>query len=32
MATLPHEVTGDESSKLMVIFLHGWPDTMRVWD
>lgn len=29
---LPHEVTGDINSNNVIFFLHGWPDTLRLWD
>jgi pimeloyl-ACP methyl ester carboxylesterase len=32
MNPLPHETTGNEKSKQIVVFLHGWPDTLRLWD
>jgi pimeloyl-ACP methyl ester carboxylesterase len=30
--TLPFELRGNQNAKSMVIFLHGWPDTCRLWD
>jgi len=29
---LPHEVSGNPSSKHLLVFLHGWPDTMDLWN
>jgi pimeloyl-ACP methyl ester carboxylesterase len=29
---LPHELTGNKNSETLVIFLHGYPNTLRVWD
>lgn len=29
---LPYEVSGNSSSKSVLIFLHGFPNTMRMWD
>ena len=32
MKSLPYEVSGNSNSNSMVIFLHGWPDSIRLWD
>ena len=29
---LPHEISGNKNSKIMLVFLHGYPNTMRMWD
>lgn len=29
---LPYEHTGNKKSNILVIFLHGFPDSMRLWD
>jgi hypothetical protein len=29
---LPHELSGNKNSKTLVVLLHGFPDTMRLWD
>ena len=29
---LPHEITGNESSEQLIVFLHGWPDTSATWN
>ncbi|CAD8059025.1 unnamed protein product [Paramecium primaurelia] len=29
---LPYEHTGNKNSNILLIFLHGFPDTMRLWD
>jgi pimeloyl-ACP methyl ester carboxylesterase len=29
---LPHELSGNPESKVMLVFLHGWPNTFRMWD
>lgn len=31
-APLPYELSGNKSSKQLLVFLHGWPDTTAVWD
>ncbi len=30
--TLPVELNGDRNSDVMIIFLHGYPNTFRMWD
>ena len=32
MIPLPHKLNGNPDSKQLIVFLHGWPDTMEVWD
>jgi len=29
---LPYELTGNNKSKQIIVFLHGWPDTTHLWD
>ena len=29
---LPHELTGNKKSNVLIVFLHGWPDSVRLWD
>ncbi|KRX05055.1 hypothetical protein PPERSA_06689 [Pseudocohnilembus persalinus] len=29
---LPYEVEGNQNSSNMVIFIHGWPDNICIWD
>lgn len=29
---LPYEHTGNKKSNILLIFLHGFPDSMRLWD
>lgn len=29
---LPYKITGNLSSPYLLIFLHGWPDTLELWD
>lgn len=29
---LPYELSGNKESKVMIIFLHGYPNTFRMWD
>lgn len=29
---LPFEVTGNQKSDTIIVFLHGWPDSCRLWD
>ena len=29
---LEHQVTGNPKSDILLIFLHGWPDQMDMWD
>lgn len=29
---LPYELTGNNKSNILVIFLHGFPDSLRLWD
>jgi len=29
---LPYEVSGDKNSKNLVVFIHGFPDCMELWD
>ena len=29
---LPFEFFGNSDSKVLLIFIHGWPDTFRMWD
>ena len=29
---LPFEVSGNLKSDTIIIFLHGWPDSCRLWD
>lgn len=29
---LPYEVSGNQKSKVILIFLHGFPNTFRMWD
>ena len=29
---LPFEHTGKKSSNTLIIFLHGFPDSIRLWD
>ena len=31
MKPLPHTLTGNSQSKQLVVFLHGWPDTLELW-
>lgn len=30
--TLPFEASGKKDSKTLVVLLHGWPDSVRLWD
>ncbi len=30
--TLPYEVSGNLNSSIVLVFLHGFPNTMRMWD
>lgn len=32
LEVLPYETNGNPDSINVIIFLHGWPDTMRIWD
>jgi len=29
---LPYEVSGNKSATQLLVFLHGWPDTLEVWN
>jgi hypothetical protein len=29
---LPHELSGNSKSNILVVLLHGFPDTIRLWD
>lgn len=29
---LPHELSGNNNSDTLLIFLHGFPDSVRLWD
>jgi hypothetical protein len=29
---LPYELTGNLKSSVVIVFLHGWPNTFRLWD
>lgn len=29
---LPHELSGNSNSDTLLIFLHGFPDSVRLWD
>lgn len=31
MLPLPHTLTGNKNSKQLIVFLHGWPDTLELW-
>ena len=32
MQTLPYNITGNNDSEYMIVFLHGWPDSIKLWD
>ena len=32
ITSLPHRVTGNKESKTMLIFLHGYPNTINMWN
>ena len=32
ITSLPHRVTGNKDSKTMLIFLHGYPNTINMWN
>lgn len=32
ITNLPYELTGNKSSRTIIVFLHGWPNTFRLWD
>lgn len=32
LKVLPHEISGKTDSKFMLVFLHGYPNTFRMWD
>lgn len=32
MQALPYDTTGNKNAKSMVIYLHGWPDSIKLWD
>ena len=29
---LEYEIKGNPNSNIAIMFLHGWPDTIRLWD
>ncbi len=31
LLTLPYKTHGNKDSKILVVFLHGYPNTMRIW-
>jgi pimeloyl-ACP methyl ester carboxylesterase len=32
LSTLPYESNGNPDSDVTLVFLHGWPNTLRMWD
>jgi pimeloyl-ACP methyl ester carboxylesterase len=32
ITSLPHELSGNKQSEVMLVFLHGYPNTLRLWD
>ena len=32
LKTLPYELSGSPDSQATLVFLHGWPNTFRMWD
>ena len=30
--TLPYELRGNQTQKQILIFIHGWPDTLDLWE